>query len=292
MKCLVTKLNGSISNDGLLKLGELRIYVPTAASSYMEIYAAMKNDGKIVSNKDFLYGNAQGTVSKGKEVSISAGGDNGAFASPNESFVSILKKYGLTKLIVKGGLFIKLGNLDYCDNLSSITIQDGGNEEIGDISELMLAKKLTSFWCVNQTKLIGDIASIAAHPSLATINIAGTNVLGNIDDFSLNSSIKELFLQRTKIGGDISKMPSNLKVIASTNEGQFSWSTERDNSFPIITLENVYLGKELDNMLINQAKCPASDNSYKVIMCKGTRTSASDEAISTLQSKGYTVSIS
>ena len=47
-------------------------------------------------------------------------------------------------------------------------------------------------------------------------------------------------------------------------------------------------------MLINQAKCvvgfTSSDNSFKkAITARGTKTSASDAAVATLQQKGYTV---
>ena len=49
-------------------------------------------------------------------------------------------------------------------------------------------------------------------------------------------------------------------------------------------------------MLINQAKCnvgfTSSDQSwFKAITVHGNRTSASDEAIQTLQGKGYTISV-
>ena len=50
-------------------------------------------------------------------------------------------------------------------------------------------------------------------------------------------------------------------------------------------------------MLQDQAACQASIKSddlayYKVITATGTRTSASDAAVATLESKGYTVSVS
>ena len=50
-------------------------------------------------------------------------------------------------------------------------------------------------------------------------------------------------------------------------------------------------------MLINQAKCvvgfTSSDNSFKkAITARGTKTSASDAAVATLQQKGYGISYS
>lgn len=291
MKCLVTKLNGSVNNENLFRLGELRIHIPGGATEYLEMYAAMSKSGKFKSNKEHLYGDTQGTRDLGDVVNINAGSDAGAFASPNELFVSLLEKYNLTKLIIKGGLYVNLDNLEYCDQLTSMSMEGDCDGDIGDISSLMLAKSLKYFSAPNKSKLIGDISSIANHPSLTNLDIAGSKVIGIIDNFSSNASIKSLYIQRTTIGGDISKMPSNLHMVASTNQGRFFWSTERNSTFPIITLENVYLGEDLDKMLINQAKCPASDESYKVIMCSGSRTSSSDSAIATLQTKGYTVSV-
>ena len=59
----------------------------------------------------------------------------------------------------------------------------------------------------------------------------------------------------------------------------------------IISLPYAKMGNYIDAMLINQAKCQASTSSNKTISVNGTRTSASDAAIQTLQSKGYTVSV-
>lgn len=46
-------------------------------------------------------------------------------------------------------------------------------------------------------------------------------------------------------------------------------------------------------MLIDEANCIAQPGSgiYRMITATGTRTSASDDAVQTLQSKGYTISI-
>ena len=56
------------------------------------------------------------------------------------------------------------------------------------------------------------------------------------------------------------------------------------------------MNEDVDKMLVNQAKCQVGFNSnspswYKTIQIIGARTSASDAAVQTLQSKGYTVSI-
>lgn len=60
-------------------------------------------------------------------------------------------------------------------------------------------------------------------------------------------------------------------------------------------MENINLNNDVDKMLINQAICQIGSRGgsswYKVISVTGTRTSASDSAISTLQEKGFTVTV-
>lgn len=79
------------------------------------------------------------------------------------------------------------------------------------------------------------------------------------------------------------------RITLSYSKGNFEWKTERDNTAPIITLQGVNLGSDVDAMLINQAKCPASSFESKIIDVSGTKSSTSDSAVNTLKGKGYSV---
>ena len=107
-------------------------------------------------------------------------------------------------------------------------------------------------------------------------------------------NLNECQLKEATVGGDISALSNNLAFL-STQGGTttLSWKGERAESANIIALEDVRLGDDVDRMLINQAKCKAKflgDSSwYHRIMASGNRTSASDNAVQTLKSKGYTI---
>ena len=98
--------------------------------------------------------------------------------------------------------------------------------------------------------------------------------------------------------GDLAKIPSNVKWFTNYKgvSSTFTWTT-RPSSANILALEcGDSTIDDVDKMLQNQAQCKTAitggDASwYKTIAIKGNRTSASDTAVQTLQSKGYTVSV-
>lgn len=96
--------------------------------------------------------------------------------------------------------------------------------------------------------------------------------------------------------GDLSKIPSACVFISFDNNNTvLSW-TNRPSTAKILAIEGNAKITNVDKMLQDQAQCQvgftaSSQSWYKTISCVGTRTSASDVAVQTLQSKGYTVSI-
>ena len=95
--------------------------------------------------------------------------------------------------------------------------------------------------------------------------------------------------------GDLAVMHPNLCYIDCGSGVTYTWSS-RPSSSKIIAIPNKATMNNIDKMLQDQAQCQvgftSSDNTlYKTITVAGTRTSASDEAVTALQSKGYTVSI-
>ena len=94
-------------------------------------------------------------------------------------------------------------------------------------------------------------------------------------------------------GGDVSNC--HAAQLYGTNRAGFtcSWGT-RTQPY-ILGMNYIPLGNDVDKMLIQQAALPVNpaitDSGMKSIQVSGTRTSASDAAISTLLCKGYTVTI-
>ena len=89
--------------------------------------------------------------------------------------------------------------------------------------------------------------------------------------------------------GDVSKLLKNGGQVLFNKE-KLTWSN-RPSDYKILAI-SANLGNNVDTMLTDQAKLDAGDTYYqKVISVKGTRTSASDAAVTTLQGKGFTISV-
>ena len=106
-----------------------------------------------------------------------------------------------------------------------------------------------------------------------------------------------MYLSYSKFTGDLATLPSVCSYVSLENDkgSVLTWST-RPSSAKIIALVGTATLTNIDKMLQDQAQCQVgfseSDPSWKkIIQIAGNRTSASDEAVATLQQKGYTINI-
>ena len=152
---------------------------------------------------------------------------------------------------------------------------------------------------LSNTQVSGDIANLKSLTALTTLNLSNTQVplTGNIGELSVLSKCTEMSINYSKLTGDLATLPSVCRFASFSNDkgSVFTWST-RPSSAKIIAMQgNARLGN-IDKMLQGQAQCQVGFSSndspqYKTISISGNRTSASDEAVATLQQKGYTISI-
>ena len=163
--------------------------------------------------------------------------------------------------------------------------------------------------------LYGNLSSIL-NPNIATIGLRQTAVKGNVSDFINCKSLEGTVSMPPKISGDLSIFNSefpNVTMLTSENSSpvyiltgdmsninskieflsfsghttNFTWKGTKGGK--IVACSNCNFGNDLDAFLNNMAELEAGV--YNWISVIGTRTSASDAAVATLQSKGYTVSI-
>ena len=279
-KCLVTKLNGRVSNDGLLKLGEMRFY-----------FQKEDNFSNVLNHGIGL------TFSKGTTVSVFGGNfvdktDNRNLGTTINFEASISKE-----------VFVSNANCYISVNkylLSSIRAVTGERKTVSSfcIDDLKYSKGLTVLYSLS-TQVTGDIANLKNLTALTSLNLSGSQVTGDIAAFINMSKLKELRLNVSthSIIGELSSLPTNLLFYSANRANKFTWSGTRSTSYSIVALEYVVLNESIDKALNDLANCTNknTDNRnpswYKVISLVGTRTSASDAAVQTLQSKGYTVSI-
>lgn len=303
-KCLITKLNGVVSNNNLLKIDEVKIQFGSNLGKPFKV--CFSGDITIKAEKGAITDETGTTSLYEKE-----GSEDFIYIKEN-STIRISNKYNITSFCVynnrsdskENDVTFNFDLLKYV-NISNIEFS-GSSNVIGDFSFLSdrncgyivlsdmkntygtidfkgKAVNTTTLRIVNTPNVVLNLNGLSASKLQ---NITVGNATGTIN--SLPDSIDSIYIIGiNNVTGDLSLMKNKFTFISG---GKFTWKNERDNSYPIISMSYVNIGEDCDKMLINQAKCPASSKSKKISII-GTRTSASDAAVQTLQSKGYTVSI-
>ena len=191
------------------------------------------------------------------------------------------------------------GDIANLKNLTALTKVSSNNTQVsGDIANL---KNLTALTSINLlgTQVSGDIANLKNLTALTSISLYNKQVplTGDIGQLSTLSSCVSISLKYSKLTGDLAILPSKLRFVSFAKDkgSVFTWST-RQSTAKIIAIDGNASLTNIDQMLQDQAQCqvgflPNDAAWFKIISCVGTRTSASDAAVATLQQNGYTISI-
>lgn len=345
-KCLVTKLNGSVDNNELLRLGEMRIKVesvesPTKDTQGFGVSFAEPTTVEIVGDGYFTDNTL--TENKGKSMVVSS--SQGVIVN-QATTVAIRNKYKLTSLNV----FIPSGNpygknkvlniddLKYSTSLISLNLSETQvsgnianlknlvalrtlmltkNKVAGDIANLKSLTSLTALSLYNthvngniadlknlvaltnldiaSTNISGDIANLKSLTALTKLSIAKSNISGDITNiyFALRGTIKEFSVAYCNyLSGDLASLPNNILFFNSEKgNSKFTWTkgSSRTNILACVNLHCTNIDDMLNDMANMTASFAGQPSYYNIISLVGTRTSASDAAVQTLQSKGYTV---
>lgn len=325
-KCLITKLNGRVSNNELLKLGEMRFYFsksnessPKAATR--SITLTFTEDTTIsITGGHFV--DSDLVQNLGTTLHFNKFESKAIYVSNEDGFISVnkylLKDIDITDIYLKSKFYFNIDDLKYSNYLTTLkgnsTLVNGniaslkGKESLknivldrtqvsGDISVFSNMTKLSKLVFAD-TQVSGDIANLQNLTGLEMLNLSRTKVNGDISVFSNMTKLYELRLtvQTPNIIGEVSSLPEKIRFYTSHPLNKLTWNGTRGTSKSIFGIESAKLGSFVDKMLINLAACTDMKISseptwYNTIAVAGTRTSASDAAVQTLQSKGYTVSI-
>ena len=328
-KCLVTKLSGTVNNDKLLRIGEFAIKVakvdsPTDATQCISVEMAnAKSKARILG--DGYFTDKTLSENKGKEIELIIG-RNDLYVSPNTDVTIIIEnKYNINLLesyansqtsnVYAKNKSFSLDDLKFSPYLKSINFNSSGvegsissfdgftnfetislincNGVNGNLSALRGCKNLKILGLDN-TKVTGSLSDISGCKNLTNLYIQNCNeVTGKLSDIIALTKLKEIYLN-SNIGGDLATISPACYFIGIAKQ-TYDWTT-RDSSANIFAIECADATvKNVDKMLIDFAKCnaaiPSQTVRYKTIYVKGTRTSASDNAVATLQQKGYTIGI-
>lgn len=307
-KCLITRLNGIVANESLLRIGEMVVEVKDANANSV-LFNAFK--GSVSCDRSFMLGaktvNANEKRSLNNEWSDIKSIDAGSYRF---HFFDKYSIYGFIQKVLKasynGLCFLKNANeitintSDYFDisNIASSTSIKKLSLEgkvAGDISCLSGLNALVSLTLAGDT--YGDISSIRSIKTITALRISNSNFSFNSDKLKEFSALASFIYEgRTAVDfGDIATLGENFVYIDLDTMAKIKWTT-RNSPSKIIGIGGSPALDNIDKMLQDQAKCetgitPSTASWMKVITAKGTRTSASDAAVQTLQDKGYTVTV-
>lgn len=206
-KCLVTKLNGSVSNTDLLKLGEIRfpfteIANPTANNLKMTL--TFSKDAKVTVDGNGYFTDQNLSANNGKEVNFVAGAEKSVVLANKTCNVSILDKYSLKSINCFSKIAIPLDELAYSTKLTGFSFYDSNC--YGNISFVKNLKKLDYLDCHNNRSIYGDIAAFSGHKTETVINFYDTNLSGNIESLNGMPLLREIHLNGTQVGGNIDNL--------------------------------------------------------------------------------------
>lgn len=241
-KCLVTKLNGSVSNTDLLKLGEIRfpfteIANPTANNLKMALM--FSKDSKVTVDGNGYFTDQNLSANNGKEVNFVAGAKKSVILANKTCNVSILDKYSLQSIDCFSKIAIPLDELAYSTNLSGLSLYD--SECYGNISFVKNLKKLNYLDCHNNRNIYGDIAAFSGHKTESVINFYDTNLSGNIESLNGMPLLREIHLYGTQVGGNIDNLADlpSLEKFLLYNTGILEGNIASLAKFPRISDINV-----------------------------------------------------
>lgn len=307
-KTLVTKLQGVVSNNALKKIGEMRISIkrvdsPNLGSQSLAFTSTSMMDLNIIG--DGYFTDETLSVNKGKTLRIN-NDDRKVFFSNGDFEIAFMDKYKVASFsyyysnqqpdtIYNANKYLNIDDLKY-SNLSVLNMPNTNTS--GDLGSLEHSTNMSILSLYN-TNVYGSIDSLKNLTMLTSVEIFNKKevISGNIESFKEMMNLKKISLKNASLSGDLSTIPSNC-VFASFDDNKktsFTWKN-RPSSSKIVALVGNAIITNIDKMLQDQAQgivgFSESDSTlYKTISVVGTRTSASDAAIQTLQSKGYTVSI-
>ncbi len=273
-KCLVTKLKGTVNDISLLRLGEMRISVSgnTNGKTASGLYFITNNPVKLEIIGNGYFTDINNSNNLGKSMTINSNTESTVYLSNGTYDVAILDKYSLLSFSDVSGKYLSF-----------------------NLEDFKWSKKMKSI-AVFQSDLIGDIANLGELELLESIIFYCKNIFGDVSSFKNMFNLNKVILHNSNITGDLASLPAKTRYFSSyMNTGTFTWGTRSPDS-NIIALSIQTVLANVDKMLIDQAKCKAAfktndESDFKLISVIGTRTSASDAAVETLQGKGYTVSI-
>ena len=290
-KCFVTKLAGSVNNPSLLKLGEIKVISNLTSigdsNDYIRVDGSADKPVTLKMESGYFRQSKDNDINAGTEMIVDTAKE--VFPSTGEHIISVIPKYNLTYLQY---VSLNIDGLSLSKNLKAIILNTTSS---GDISALKGLTALTTLKLLN-TNVSGDISALGTLVNLTYFDLSSSKkISGSISSLSNLAKLTNFKLKASEVSGDLATLPADCIFASLDKLAKFTWGSRPTNA-KIVAIEGSPTISNIDKMLQDQAACQSAISSsdlayYKTITATGTRTSASDAAVQTLQSKGYTVSI-
>lgn len=302
-ECFKTTLKGAVSDTSLLKLGECRLAMRSGRG-----VASYANGFDVTLN--IIEGTAVFTYNNSQTISL-AGTQRASTPSAFVGVLQILNKYGLTVWNDSGYYYIaNLADFKYSNRLTFIN-----GWVVGDLSDLPVGNSVITKITMDASQgITGDVkwlsgfsqildqftASGSIYGNVSTIGNKANNLYiltdgalgdltGDVTTFGTYSNLNSLRILGGKLTGDISNIGAINNVVAM--DGTFTWNGRtKDGNLPTLGFINgVQVQMKITN--IDEAIAdwatltPSSTANNARIRVYGNRTSASDAAYATLQSR-------
>lgn len=209
-KCLVTKLQGTVENSELLKIGESRVLHARNTSDSVDLRGFSI---KVMTNMT-IKGHGL-TIDNQNEVEVTAGDDRHYNVSNDNGYIEIPDKQNLLGLKVgktngtaRGNCAINLQSLHFAKNLKELYVSSSVPHCFADICDMPALSYLRS----NEGNFEDNISSIGTLPALEEMYISDSaDVHGDLSGFTSSKfpKLKTLLLVNIqKVDGDISSFAS------------------------------------------------------------------------------------
>lgn len=199
MKCLVTKLQGVIKDDNLLKLGEIRFKLNEGTVQSLA-YATTKGTTLNLISGDATMVN----TTTGETLSFPIRINTDLFrykltVGKGGATISISDKYEFSTLGSLFSLVVPTNVADVSYLTNAVNFNGGSNATsglIGDIADIKGCDNVVEFFWKNPL-CVGDIAELSKFKRMTTANLKGGNVVGTIE------SLVERYRELGKTSGTI-----------------------------------------------------------------------------------------
>lgn len=311
VKSLITKLNSSINRTDLPILDKIRINI-TGKSNSAQL-SGITGLITIVGSPLTWKGSGKCTINSNDNITFYINTDKNT-----KGLLYVDDKYNVTSIdtMWAHGVNVLFEDINkYCKNITTLYL--GNSEQEGDLSVLKDLGKLVKIR-VEGSKVTGDVAIFENILNLEVLDISKTSIACDLSYFTNCTNLNFLNVMSTSTTGDLSALVGidkleNLNATSSGVTGDLSlfakkaslkifnywellntWNNDSlrpSNMSKITGAFGFATSADTDNFLKNMAKCSDEGVENKTWYFQNShRTSASDAAVSTLQSAGYTLS--